>query len=80
MVQLADISVDDHQGLQLLKGVGKEACPQTPLLMYAYANQTPPLKVLATGLYTCKNQSLEVSKYVNSVLVTVTCNKLDPRG
>ena len=36
------------------------------------------IQVVYQQCYSCKNQSLGVSKYMNSALVT--CNKLNPRG
>ena len=72
--------------LCLYKGVGKGewgggAFKLVLLYVQAVTAKRRPKKTQLSGYkqcYTYKNQSLEVSKYMN--LALITCNKLDPRG
>ena len=67
------------------RGRGAEVSPDFKLMLLCVQTVTTKghrkQKRKKTGYkqcYTCKNQSLKVSEYLNSALLM--CNKLDPRG
>ena len=67
------------------KGVGKGSPPPQTLSSCSYYKGCPKFIIIEEKqlsayklCYAYKNQSLEVSKYMN--LALITCNKLDPRG